>query len=293
MTIQQCLDYVKEYAPALLVIEAFTPSINDDLNFSKLVKEQVDCKIALCGVHASALPQEMLKNDCIDFVLLKDFDLPLKELCHALKLAEENFEPIKSLAFKRNGSIVINPINQDIINYDELPFPDRDELPVQKYNEPLSTCFPNARISSTRGCPFSCKFCIEPFMYEGIYKKRSVDLVIKEIELLRNRYGIKEIYFDDALFTISRAKEIANALITNNIKIAWTCWIDPRVKPHDLELLVKSGCVAIKIAIESANPEIRNAMGKDRLVNIEKIKSLVRTSKKLKLRTHASFMFGV
>ena len=292
MSTEQCLEYVSDFNPSLVVIEVFTPSVYDDLDFSRKIKDSTGCWIALCGAHPSAQAEELMKYDFIDFILLKDFDIPLKELCHSLSQGHQNFDDIKSLAYKQNGTIKINEINTDLIEYDELPFPDREELPIKNYNEPLSKYFPNARMSTSRGCPFNCTFCIEPFMYQHNYRKRSVNLVIQEIEMLKSKYGVKEIDFDDALFTISRTKEIATAFIETGLKIAWTSWIDSRISLEDLKLLKKSGCVAIKIAIESANSNILSAIGKNRMVYIEKIKLLIYQCKKLNLLVHASFMIG-
>ena len=292
MSTEQCLEYVSDFDPSLVVIEAFTPSIYVDLDFARKVKERTGCWIALCGVHPSAQPEELLKNSFIDFILLNDFDIPLKELCYSLSNDHRKFDDIKSLAYKQNDMIKVNELNTDFLDYDELPFPDREELPIKNYNEPLSKNFPNARVSTTRGCPFNCTFCIEPFMYQRNYRRRSVNLVIQEIKMLKSKYGVKEITFDDALFTVSRAKEIAKAFIESGLKIEWTSWIDSRISLEDLKLLKRSGCVAIKIAIESANSDILNAIGKDRMVYIEKIKGLIRRCKKLNLLIHSSFMIG-
>lgn len=94
------------------------------------------------------------------------------------------------------------------------------------------------------------------------------------------------------MFTIPRAKEIATALIASGLKIAWTCWIDSRISFEDLELLKRSGCVGIKIAIESSNLAILRAIRKDRLVDIKKIKVLIQQCKKLNILIHSSFMIG-
>lgn len=293
MTRAQCLDYVDQIKPGLLVIETFTPSVKEDLSFIREAKERTGCLTAFCGVHASALPEEILGNDFMDFVLVGEYDFTLRDLAGVLSNSSGDFGQVKSLAYKEKGAIKINPPRGLIMNLDELSFPERDELPMEKYNDPVSRLYPNAKIVTSRGCPYKCIFCIEPVMNPGTqsYRKRSIDLVMQEIELVKNKYHVKEIFFDDAIFPIARAKEIATNLIKRDLKIAWSCWIDWNIGFDDLKLLKESGCVGVKIGIESSNYDIRKSAKKN--IDNEKLKKLVANCKKLGLLRHASFMFGL
>lgn len=290
MTREECMSYIQDLKPHILLIEAFTPSIYEDLSFMKEAKERTGCYSVFCGAHPTAMPEEILKNDFMDFVLLGEYDYTMRELANFIHLGKTNFESIKGLAYKENNQIKINPQLQPVQDLDELPFPERDQLPMHKYNEPFSKYFPNARIVTSRGCPYKCIFCIEPFM-SNTYRKRSVDLVIKEIEMIRGKYGAKEIFFDDAIFTLSRAIEIAEAILAYGLKIAWSCWIDWNITCPQLALLKRSGCIGIKFGIESADPEILKTLKKP--INISRIKELIKNCKKLGLLRHASFMFGL
>lgn len=291
ITEEDCMRYVENLKPDLLVIEAFTPSIHIDLAFAKEAKEKTSCLTVLCGAHSTALPTDMLKNDFIDFVLLGEYDYTLIKLCLFLTEHNRNFDKIDGLAYKKNGMIKINPKRRFIANLDEIPFPEIDELPMHKYNEPISKYYPNARIVTSRGCPYKCIFCVEPFMYGRQYRKRSANSVVEEIEMLVRKYGVKEISFDDAIFTIPRAKEIAQGIISNGLKIAWSCWMDWNIKLDELKLLKKSGCTAIKFGIESATPRILKLI--DKPLHIHNIKRLIKDCKQLNIITHGSFILGL
>lgn len=291
MTREECLEYVRNLKPDLVLIEAFTPSINYDLSFMKEAKERTGCYSVFCGVHSSALPEEILKNDFMDFVLMGEFDYTLRELVSFIASGRRDFGSIKGLAYKENNCIKINPPGELIQNLDALPFPEWDELPMHKYNEPFSKYYPNGRIVTSRGCPYRCIFCVEPFMNNSTYRKRSVDLVLEEIKLLSKKYGIREIFFDDAIFTLARAKEIAEVLLEHNLIIPWSCWIDWNITFEELKVLKRSGCIGVKFGIESAAPEILKAARK--YVDIKKIKELLKNCRKLGLLRHASFLFGL
>lgn len=289
---QECLEFVAKMKPDLLLIEAFTPSIFEDLDFMKEAKERTGCLSVFSGVHPTALPEEILKYNFMDLVIIGEYDYTVRELVILLDRGRSDFENIKGLAYKKNGSIKINPRREPIKNLDELPFPERDELPMHKYNEPFSKYYPNAKLVTSRGCPYNCIFCTEPLMYNGpIYSKRSVNLVLEEIRILRDKYKAREIFFDDSIFTIPRATEIAEGLIINNMRIAWSCWMDWNINFNSLKLLKESGCVGIKFGVESASPGILKTARKP--VNLEKIKELVNNCRKLGLFCNGAFMFGL
>ena len=291
LNFETCLQQVAQMKPEVLVIEAFTPSIETDLAFAQKAKDHTGCKTIFCGAHVTALPHETLKNACVDFVVLGEYDLAINNICKMISEGRNDFESIKGIVFRKNGLIKVNPGQEVIKNLDDLPIPERDELPVLKYNEPLSRNFPNARIVSSRGCPFHCIFCIEPFINGKLYRKRSVNIVIDEIMMLIQKYGVKEVVFDDAIFTIGRAKEVANEILKRKIKIAWSCWMEWNVGFEDLKLLKQSGCVALKFGIETANPEMLKTIGKPPYLS--KLKELIQNCKKLKITPHGSVMLGL
>jgi radical SAM superfamily enzyme YgiQ (UPF0313 family) len=288
---EETLAWLEGLRPEMLVIEAFTPSIHEDLAFMKEAKERVGCASVFCGVHPSALPQEILQHEHMDFVLMGEFDITLLELAAAFSAGEKDLSSIRGLAYKRDGKILINGPRERISDLDELPFPERDDLPMARYNEASSLYYPNTKIVTSRGCPYGCIFCIEPFTYHGTYKKRSVALVIEEIRQVVARHGVKEVFFDDAIFTIERALEIARALTQERIKIAWSCWVDWNVSLDDLKALKQSGCVGVKFGVESPDAQILKTARKP--VTREKIVGLVDRCRAAGLLRHGAFLFGL
>jgi radical SAM superfamily enzyme YgiQ (UPF0313 family) len=288
---EDCLKYIEALKPTMIVIEAFTPSVNCDLAFMLEAKKRTGCYAVFSGVHAGALPAEILSHEFMDFVLMGEIDYTLRELVLFLKEGRNDYENIQGLAYKRNGTVKINQRRAPIENLDELPFPERDELPMHKYNEPFSMNRATARITVSRGCPFRCSFCIEPFVYKGSYKHRSLPLVIEEINLLKNKFGVKEIFFDDSIFMTEWAIAISETIIKSNVKIDWSCWVDWNIKYEHLALMKKSGCIGVKFGIESSDKDILGAVHKP--VKIDRVKELIDNCKKLNLLSLGSFCLGL
>ncbi|MEI8344862.1 MAG: cobalamin-dependent protein [Candidatus Omnitrophota bacterium] len=156
LTAEQCLCFMESLRPALTVIEAFTPSIEIDLAFAEAAKRRTGTAVAFCGVHASALPEEVLKSSAVDYVLTGEYDETLKELCFFMDGRGGELAKIAGLAYKKDASVVVNVARPVIEDLDVLPCPEISEFPIYKYNEPLSRHSPNARVVTTRGCPTPC-----------------------------------------------------------------------------------------------------------------------------------------
>ena len=101
----------------------------------------------------------------------------------------------------------------------------------------------------------------------------------------------KRPFFDDTYFPLSRARELAEAILNKGFQIKWSCWIDRGAEYELLSLMQRAGCTGVKFGVESFSPDIlKNAHKK---VEYDYVQRLVGYCKKLRLFTHASYMFGL
>jgi len=289
------LERVKKFSPDLVVMECSTPSINIDYQNAKKVKELVGCKIAFVGNHSSALPKEVLKNDAVDFALIGEYDYTLRDL--ALNFGDEkNYSKILGLVLKDRNGVHVNERRPLIKTLDELPLPARHLFKMEKYNETFCEHHPNVQILTSRGCPFNCIFCLEPWVkYGPVYRARSVPLVLKEIRMLIDKYKPKEIYFDDSTFTVSekRTMDLCDGIIENGFGIPWSCMTTSScIRSREmLEKMKNAGCERIKIGLESADENVLRQIGKP--YNLEHVRKALRWAKELGIGMHLTFMIGL
>lgn len=110
--------------PNYMVIETSTPSFYNDLNYAKISKEEYGCTVILCGAHVSSLAVETLKRySFIDFIMIGEYDLTSLELVKSLERGRPSLKKVKGLAFRDDGSIVVNEKRPLIANLDSLPYP--------------------------------------------------------------------------------------------------------------------------------------------------------------------------
>lgn len=290
------INYIASYDPDLLIIEVPTVSFPLVMPLLKDVKERTGCRIAVAGSHITALTRRVMEEySFIDFGLLGEYELTAKELAFSLQKGG-GFRGINGLAFRKKGRAKINGRRQLIKHLDYLPFPDRDDLPVQYYHDFEIAGKPCVQMLSSRGCPFSCIFCLERHVVYGfpIYRRRKPSKVVDEIEDCISKYKVKQVYFDDMTMTIDKKHvlSIAQEILNRKIDIPWTCMGDVNLDYETLKLMAKSGCMGIKFGVETINPSTLRSINKT-FVGVEKVKKFVEMCKKLGIWTHATYMIGL
>lgn len=252
-----------------------------------------DKPIAIGGAHPTALPDEVIKNDFIDFVIVGEGEFTFLQLVQNLKT--RNFEVIKGLVYKDDGRIIHNQRRPLIENLDDLPFPAYELVDIKKYGYPIQRRHPMMTISTSRGCPGTCTFCNKR-IFGNNFRGRSAKNVVDEMELLHKKYGVKEIHIvDDAFSTdIERAKMICDEIIRRKLKIIWGCPAGVRVDAVDQELLLmmrKAGCYFVSFGLESADDDILKSIGKKTAVRMNR--KAVEMAKRAKLETALFYIIGL
>lgn len=293
------LEYVTAYNPDVLMLEVPTVSFPLVMEIIREVKEAVECKIVLAGSHVTALTREVMKEYAfIDYCLLGEYELTFKELMEHLERESPNkkLRTIKGLAFLDRGRIIINERRELLKELDNLPFPDREDLPINYYHDFEIAGKPSAQMLTSRGCPSNCIFCVERQVLwaSPLYRKRSPAKIVDEMTLLKERYGAKQVYFDDETMTINRShvKSICEEIVGRGLDIPWTCMGDITLDYTTLKLMVKAGCVGVKFGVETVNTRTLSEISKT-FLNLDKAKQFVKWCKELNLWSHATFMIGL
>jgi len=97
------------------------------------------------------------------------------------------------------------------------------------------------------------------------FRPRAAGAISAEIKVLKERYGISYISFEDELLmsNVRRTKELSQTFLDEDLNIKWSC--NGRLnfaEPDVLKLMKKSGCVFINYGIECMDNEILKVMNK-------------------------------
>jgi len=271
----------KKFDPQVVGFSALSAEAGEMEDAAKAFKE-INPKVitVLGGPHASVFFDWALKSGSIDYVVMNEGERTFPELLEALEQGKP-VEQVKGLVFMREGNMIQTPAQEFIEDLDSIPFPAWDMIDFKRYSVQITMngyCHstPWAMIFTTRACPFKCAYC------HGIFgkkvRKRSVENVLKEIELLTGKYGVKELHIVDDIFNIDipRAKQICDEIIRRGIKVKIAFPNGLRADIMDRELIQKlkaAGCYVITYAIETASPRLQKLIHKN--LDLEKAKQAI------------------
>ncbi|MCX7919121.1 MAG: B12-binding domain-containing radical SAM protein [bacterium] len=236
---------------------------------SKVIKQNFpNIPIVLGGVYPSTLPEQAL-TDSIDFVVRGEGENPISQLA-----AGTPVKSIRGLVFKENDTIINTGQAEPIINLDDIPYPARHLLPIERY----ITCSPRKRrnrrtisMITSRGCPYHCTFCSIHKVNGYRWRYRSPENVLNEIKEVVKQYQIQHIEFEDDNITMDpkRAERLFEQLAvyngTLNGALTWSTPNGVRIDTLNrdlLKLMRDSGCESLYFGIESGDPKILMAMKK-------------------------------
>ncbi|MDA8088500.1 MAG: radical SAM protein [Nitrospiraceae bacterium] len=310
LDLEKTLEAVSGFRPGLAVIDTSTPSIFNDVDVGRRIKQLLpDCAVALMGTHPSALPEETLRLDpCTDAIAVGEADYTIRELAGRLagsdpaKLREDAayrsnvLGAVEGLAWRRGEDVVVNRKREFIRDLDGLPFLSRfigRHLNVRDYFFAASD-YPLIQIMTARGCVGKCTFCVYPqTIHGGRYRVRSPQSIADEFEWVsKNMPEVRQIGIEDDTFTGSarRVTEFCREIIRRKVRMKWCCNVRADLRPETMAWMKKAGCALVIAGYESANADILEGIGKG--ITPDEMLVFSRNARKAGLLVHGCFMVG-
>lgn len=247
-----------------------------------LKQRQREIVTVLGGNTATFLSKDTTSYDFVDFVVLNEGEGAFMDLLAYIegKSCYPHYNVIS--ASSRNYSI---QWERDIDKFGIPSWePDIFDRPL-KYSKV---------IMSTRGCPYMCSYCSTAAHWTNKYRRRSLEITLKEINTICNENpdGERRVSFADDLFTLDRKRviEFGAALKENEIK--WGC--SARVDTVDKSLIKKmaeDGCDGIFFGVETGSDWLLKKI--NRKYNVDMIKNTVKWCAEVGIQSYVSFIIGL
>ncbi len=294
-TEEDLMNILNEYNPDLIGMSVTSLTFKEALKSAKKIKEfNKEIKIVLGGPHISIDSLNAMKYEEFDIGVIGEGEETFLELVQYFENGS-NIDDINGIFYRKKGKIIPTKDRLPIKDLDSLPFPSRHLLPnPDKYKQTpfKNTRFPQTSMVTSRGCPFNCIFCSQ-YPFKHMFRFHSAKYVIEEIEHLIKDYGIKEVAFQDDVFTLNKNRviEICNEIINRKLDITWSCWARVTMVDEELlNLMRKAGCIAISYGIEAADDETLKIIKKN--ITIEQIKKAVEATNKTGIYCIGHFILG-
>lgn len=293
---QKTIQFAKKFNPDLVVVDTSTPSIFNDLEIVKGIKETIPkTHITIVGTHPTAMPEWTLKKGG-DSICRGEYDYTVRDLALAIK-NKKNLKTVFGLSFRTGKKVIHNPPRPLIQNLDELPFVSQIYLKhfgksgIKKYFY-ASLRWPQITILTARGCPYRCAFC--PSLFKGSYRARSIQNVVREFEFIEKELPfVNEIMIEDETFPVDKSRTIrlCKALIKRRNRMKWSCNARVNTDLETLKWMKKAGCRLLCVGFESPHQESLNAVRKATTEKMQR--EFIKNTKKVGLLVNGCFILGL
>jgi len=291
--------YIQEYDPDLIGITCqFSRQYKLYHHILSLIKKVKPDSLTIAGgPHVTVCPKEVLEGPSCDFILIGEAEESFRDFILAIN-HKTDLNLIDGLGWKSDGGIILNEKKKWITDLDSIPFPAYHIMELERYfgleaSHGLRHRRRFSPIITSRGCPSKCTFCTAYRVWGRKYRLRSVDNVLEEMKLLKNKYGIEELMFEDDNVTANpkRAKELFSRMIEGDFNFIWDTpngvgvW---SIDENMLDLMKKSGCINLNFPVESGSQYVINNIIK-KPIKLSKVKNLIQYCQKIKL-DHGMFL---
>jgi anaerobic magnesium-protoporphyrin IX monomethyl ester cyclase len=244
------------------------------------IKKRCAVPVVIGGLLANYHHDLMLSKGTIDYCVIGEGEITAVELFR--HIGDMNRLPdVNGIAYRQNGKISVTLLRELIQDLDSLPLPNFDLWPMDHYTQARmyaqdrTTAFesydsaeevdpaelrPNMTFLTGRGCPYKCTFCSRS--YDSL-RLKSVDRVIEELQIVKERYGIRAAHFADETLLLNKSRILEFCERIKNVGIYWDG--QGRVNTLNREIMVAlkdANCLSVGLGVESGSDTILKAMKK-------------------------------
>jgi anaerobic magnesium-protoporphyrin IX monomethyl ester cyclase len=281
---------LENFKPRIVGLTAVTMTFDFAMKVVRDIKQlDPDILTVMGGPHVSFCARETLRAfPDLDLIALGEGERTVVDLCRTAD-SGNSWGKVKGIAFRKGADICFSEKRERIAELDSLPVPARHLLPLGRYRAlgmPVS-------LTTSRGCPFKCIFCVGRKMVGPRVRYRSPAKVVDELEYL-NTLNFHQINIADDLFTANKhhCLAVCDEITKRGLKLTWTSFA--RVDTVTDEILTRmkaAGCSAVSFGIESGNPQILKTIKKG--ITLAQVTAAVDMCRRAGITPFASFILGL
>ncbi|MFQ5750477.1 MAG: B12-binding domain-containing radical SAM protein [bacterium] len=291
---EEVFDWFEKRRPALVGIYC---NLMTKPNVLKMIQacKRLGSTVVLGGPEPPHYAEEYLQFGA-DVVVIGEGEITLEELIRHLQTnGTQDLAGIKGIVYQNeDGTLDSTPPRPFNTNLDDLPFPDREAIDLQKYIDVWREHHNLGSVSliCARGCPYTCTWCSHS-VYGFSHRRRSPENVADEVESLIAEYQPDMFWYADDVFTIHHQWFFAYAdeLQRRNIRLPFECISrEDRLNEHVIQTLAEMGCFRLWIGSESGSQSVLDAM--QRRTNVQRVQEMTRLLRQYGIQAGMFIMLG-
>lgn len=221
-------------------------------------------RIIYGGVYPSYAYQSILEEVAeIDVIVRGEGEKTIVDLLSQWEQTE-NIEDVPGIAWRQNGRIRVNRPQFAIQNLDHYR-PGWELLDWQNYQ--MFGFHHAAGLQFSRGCTLTCTYCGQ-WMFWKKWRHRSPQNVVENMRLLKEKYGVRLIWFADENFAVDRelAQDLLKRICAANLGLSLNLNMTAADIVRDAELLPlykQAGVDYIVMGVESLKDDVVSEIRKN------------------------------
>jgi anaerobic magnesium-protoporphyrin IX monomethyl ester cyclase len=231
-------------------------------------------------------------------VVLGEGERTLEELVPAFEqrdVADAQLAAIAGIVFRdRAGQLQRTPARALIEDLSAQPHPDRDAIDIDRYLRAWRDHHGYGPVSliTARGCPYTCTWCSRS-VFGTTHRRRTVENVVDEIELIAERYRPDRLWYADDVFGIHRhwTLDFATEMRRRGLHYPFECISRAeRIDDAVADAFADMGCWRVWIGSESGSQDVLDAM--ERRVNVENVRTAAKRLQQRGIQVGLFIMLG-
>jgi len=261
--------------------------------FCKMIKEEFPATHITLGGNIITRIRDTLPEieglwEWFDTAVVYEGESAYLQLTEAVESGGD-FSKLPNLIYKDESGIHVNTeVCAETLS--ELPPPDFDGLPLEKYFVP-HLILPYL---ATRGCYYGrCTFCDHFQGYVEGFRTKQVDQIVEEIKFLKDKHGTRYFHFTDESYPPALFQKLSRKLIDDKLDIAWTTHMrfeESLLEEKVWQDVAESGCKYLHFGYESGNQRVLKLM--DKSTKLDAIETNLRMSSEAGIWNHLMGFFG-
>jgi anaerobic magnesium-protoporphyrin IX monomethyl ester cyclase len=275
----------------LVCVTAFSYSIGNVYALIERIKSLTDAPVAIGGPHVSVTKTQVLRECKADVAVKGEGELTVLELVETFMSGGKDLSGILGIMWRKGDELVENPDRPPIQDLDSLPFPDYESFHIEKYPCWQVRAVP---LITQRGCPYRCNFCSVPVTMGGLFRGRSPENTVAEMEYWYAK-GFRHFQINDDVFNLKpeRVVDICKLIVEKKLDLTWELYNGMRVNAvtrEMLEWMKKAGCRLISYGCESGSPRILKVIRKG--LTLEMVSKAVALTHEVGISCSVNFIVG-
>lgn len=272
--------------------------IMDGLNFSRQVKElNPGTLIVWGGWHPSLMPEQTISNDLIDIIVTGQGEITFPLLVERLD-QKGSLHDISNLIYKDLEHKVITT-EKNILKDIKTVKPIEHSYQYIDMENYVQALWGNQRVigyESSRGCPWSCKFCSIGSVYNRRWNSLTAEQTFNGVKYLYEKHSIDAVHFFDNNFFVDekRAQDFSRLMKEEKIPVRWDgTTIVEQFSGFSDEYIVslkESGFFRVIVGVESGDEDVLEKINKRH--RNHQVLQFVEKCKRHNIMASLSFMVG-